>query len=113
MIRRLVEAHYFQYRGGPDRNKVLFWLRELRTPDLLIEVAQNSPGACRRLIAKRPLLAHVLSGHSAKVAEALATEEAQERERDRVYWAPLRKELEAVRRSSRRHTPASDSRKLL
>src|SRR5437016_11725877 len=41
MIRRLVEAHYFQNREKPTAAQVKFWLRELRTPDLLIEVASS------------------------------------------------------------------------
>ena len=41
MIRRLVEAHYFQNRVEPTIVQIKFWFRELRTPALLIEVAQS------------------------------------------------------------------------
>src|SRR5213079_2779686 len=57
MIRRLVEAHYFQHRGRPTTAQITFWLRELRTPALLVEIAGRRTGLCRRLIPKRPLLA--------------------------------------------------------
>jgi hypothetical protein len=33
MIRRLVEAHYFEHRPGRSQVHVRFWLRELRTPE--------------------------------------------------------------------------------
>jgi hypothetical protein len=80
-------------------NKVKFWLLELRTPDLLIETAGQHPHACRRLMRDRPLLAHALSGDSRKIAEELDDEKEKERELDRRYWAPLRREMEAMRLS--------------
>jgi hypothetical protein len=42
MLRRLVEAHYFDHRGKPSQAQVDFWLRELWTPEILIEVVQLS-----------------------------------------------------------------------
>jgi hypothetical protein len=39
MIRRLLEADYFQYRNQqPDAERVQFWLGEVRTPELLISL---------------------------------------------------------------------------
>src|SRR5262249_25397948 len=52
MIRRLVEAHYFQNSDRPNQAQILFWLEELRTPDLLKEVAQSHPALCQRLTAR-------------------------------------------------------------
>ncbi|MEW6741320.1 MAG: hypothetical protein AB1486_01060 [Planctomycetota bacterium] len=97
MLQRLLEAHYFQHSRGPTLAQVRFWLRELRTPELLIEVARRYPDACRRLTAKRPLLAHAALGDTAPLERALMEEEIAERERDRLYWVPLRKELEKLR----------------
>ena len=54
MLRRLLEAHFFQNRTKPTTDQVRFWLRELRTPELLIEVAQAHPRILSRLIAARP-----------------------------------------------------------
>jgi hypothetical protein len=97
MIRRLVEAHYFENQGRAAPAQIRFWLQELRTPELLIETARLHPGVCRRLIAKRPLLAHALVGDTDHLAPALQAEELSEREQDRQYWAPLRAKLEKLR----------------
>jgi hypothetical protein len=99
MLRRLLEAHFFQNRTKPAAEKIRFWLRELRTPELLIEVAQAHPRLSSRLAAARPLLALVAAGQEAALAQALKEEEQHERERDRQYWLPLRSELETLRRA--------------
>lgn len=97
MLRRLVEAHLFQHRAQPTARRVRFWLSELRTPELLIEFAQANPVACRKLMIKRPLLELALAGSSSELAAAIEREEADEREKDRQYWAPLKEELERIR----------------
>ena len=99
MIRRLLEAHYFEHRAHPGRAQVAFWLRELRTPELLVEVARHYPRPCHRMIAARPLLADAPAGNVREIAQALLEEEMAERERDRQYWSSLRQELEFLRRS--------------
>ena len=40
MIRRLVEAHYFQNNTKPNSAQIRFWLQELRTPQLLVITPQ-------------------------------------------------------------------------
>ena len=97
MIRRLVEAHYFQNREKPLMAQNKFWLRELRTPALLIEVAQSNAKSCRKLVAEWPLLAIAALGKSNELERALRDEETAERDRDKLYWLPLRKELEKLR----------------
>lgn len=99
MLRRLLEAHYFEHQAHPSNAQVAFWLKELRTPELLLEVAQRFPHACRRIMTARPLLAHALAGDLAEITRGLLTEETAEREKDRQYWSSLRKELEVLRRS--------------
>ena len=99
MLRRLLEAHFFQNRKKPTSDRVRFWLHELRTPELLIEVAQAHPRLFSRLAPTRPLLALVAPGQEVALAQALKEEEQQERERDRQYWLPLRSELETLRRA--------------
>jgi hypothetical protein len=101
MIRRLLEAHYFEHRASPGSARVVFWLKELRTPELLVEVAQQYPRACGRMMATRPLLTHALGGSLWEIARGLLEEEMAERARDRQYWSPLRKELEFLRRFRR------------
>jgi hypothetical protein len=101
MIRRLLEAHYFKHRAHPGRSRVTFWLKELRTPELLVEIARHYPRPCRRMAASRPLLAAALAGEVEEIANGLLEEEMAEREKDRQYWASLRQELELLRRSRR------------
>lgn len=97
MLRRLMEAHYFQNRKAPSSAQVKFWLRELRTPELLREVARADVALCRRLIPSRPLLADAIAGNTDSLERALKDEETAERERDKEYWLPLHQELEKLR----------------
>ena len=76
---------------------VRFWFTELRTPDLLIALARAYPAAGRQLTAKRPLLRFAFDADPVALASALTAEEAAEREADRLYWQPLREELEQLR----------------
>ena len=101
MIRRLLEANYFQHRTQPGSARISFWLKELRTPELLVEIAGNHPRPCRRMVATRPLLSAALAGELREVERGLVEEEKAERERDRQYWALLRRELEFLRHSTR------------
>jgi hypothetical protein len=97
MIRRLVEAHYFQNQTHPEPAQIRFWFQELRTPELLVDLATRYPAICRRLVRGRPLLAHVQAGGPAVLGQALAAEETSERQQDRQYWLPLKAELEKLR----------------
>jgi hypothetical protein len=97
MIRRLVEAHYFQHNAKPNPAQVRFWLQELRTPQLLIEVAQRYTMLARRFTDKRTLLVHAAVGDLEQLQQALTAEEDTEREQDRRYWLPLKSELEKLR----------------
>ena len=97
MVRRLVEVNYFANREHPAPEQVRFWFLELRTPELLMELAAARSGALKHLIGKRSLLKLATPGHAAALAEALFEEERSEREADRRYWAPLKAELERLR----------------
>ena len=99
MVRRLIEVNYFENRENPTREQVRFWFLELRTSDLLIELARSEGRIPAHLRRKRPLLELALTGASSALADALFVEERKEREADRQYWAPLRKELESLRHS--------------
>jgi hypothetical protein len=98
MIRRLVEAHYFENRDRPLRSHVSFWMRELRTPSLLVEAVTRWPDA-RAPRGRRRILAFARQGNERDLGDALAEEERREREADAAYWRPLRAELEALRHS--------------
>jgi len=97
MIRRLLEAHYFQHQKKPTLKQFKFWFQELRTPSLLVELARKHSDLCRQFISKRPLLRFAAVGSSAELERALLTEESTERELDKAYWDPLRRELEQLR----------------
>ena len=97
MLRRLVEVNYFASREHPNPQQIRFWFLELRTPELLIELAERQGRLPAPLIRKRPLLKLVGSGYELTLAEALLAEERLEREADRQYWLPLRAELERLR----------------
>jgi hypothetical protein len=102
MLRRLVEVNYLTFRADATETRVAFWLLELRTPGLLLEAASQFAGRARELATRRPLLADALAGREGEVTQRLAGEEASERAADGAYWAPLRAELEALRREARR-----------
>ena len=97
MLRRLVEVNYFASRENPNAHQIRFWFLELRTPELLIELAAREGGIPTQLIRKRPLLKLARMGNQLILAEALLGEERSEREADRQYWLPLRAELESLR----------------
>ena len=97
MLRRLVEVYHFQNRESNAPDKIRFWLKELRTPELLLEAAAAQPNLSRELAEERPLLSSALAQDHAEVARLLAEEEQTLREKDRVYWLPLKAELEALR----------------
>lgn len=83
MIRRMLEANYLEHRDrGETPEHLTFWLQELRTPALLVEVSRRHPDRARAEAAGRPLLATALAGDEVAVEEALAGEERRERDRD-------------------------------
>jgi hypothetical protein len=101
MVTRLVEASYFANRDQPTRQQVLFWLRELRSPEILIEVAQRFAAERAQLEAERPLLTQARERDEAGLRQSLRDEEDREREADREYWRPLRREIERLRQQQR------------
>lgn len=99
MIRRLVETDYFRHRAEPTPQQLRFWFLELRTPELLVELAALHPETCHRLVKQRSLLELASPGEAIDLIKALSEEEELEREADRQYWAPLKAELEQLRRA--------------
>lgn len=96
MIRRLVEVNYFTNRETPTEEQIRFWFLELRTPQLLIELA-NQHQIPPQLLRQRPLLKELKAKDESLVANFLVEEEEKERKADRHYWRPLKKELESLR----------------
>lgn len=101
MITRLMEADYAARGPRVGTEKAAFWLQELRTPALLVEVARSAADVARAEAVARPLLGQAIAGDVAALAAALRDEQEREQDADRVYWAPLRLELEALRRDRR------------
>ena len=107
MVRRLVDVNYLTHRADPTPQRVVFWLRELRTPELLVEAVADHPGVAERIVAERPLLRLAGPDHlsDGALARALREEEDAERRADEEFWRPLRRQLEAFRREEPRGNP--------
>ena len=82
---------------GEMKDQFDFWLQELRTAEILIEIVRQYEAAIPQALAKRSLLQHAIEGNHVALAAALREEEDIERAADRAYWAPLRAELERLR----------------
>ena len=54
MIQRLLEANYFENRQQPTPQRIVFWLRELRTAPLLIEAAASFPSRAAEMPTRTP-----------------------------------------------------------
>ncbi len=102
MVRRLVEMNYLDAALEPTPERFEFWLRELRTPEFLLDCVQRVPDLAGEVAASRPVAAAAVAGGSIDdIAAELAAEEAAERAADNAYWTPLIRELEALRHASR------------
>jgi hypothetical protein len=97
MIRRLVDAHYDEFAQQANEDRVRFWLRESRTPEVLIAVAARHPETLRALLPQRLLLGEALGASRTALQQELEKEQVAEQEADRVYWEPLKRELESLR----------------
>jgi hypothetical protein len=101
MITRLIERSYFEFKESPSDEQVNLWLRELRTPELLLDVVAAYPGRAAQLAPTRSAIAAALTGVVDQVSLALDDEEREQRRLDREYWAPLKQELEQLRHKLR------------
>lgn len=97
MIRRLVESNYARHRINPTPEQLQFWLLECRTPSLLVDIVRDHPAEAAAARQTRPLLSLANGEDLAPLSDALDAEEKRERNCDREYWAPLKKELEQLR----------------
>jgi len=103
MIRRLVDVNYLSHQDEPTPERIRFWLRELRSPELLVEAARSHPDVVEKLSGERSLLL-LATGEdleSGALGRALRDEEEEERSLDAEYWKPLREQLERLRRAAR------------
>ncbi len=96
MIRRLIEADYVR-QDDPTMEQVRFWLLQSRTPEMIIELAQTYVQESELLSNVRQVLQFARRANKIAIEAELYKEEIEERESDRRYWDPLRKELEELR----------------
>lgn len=102
MIRRLVDSHDDAHKDEATGNQVRFWLRESRTPEILITLAAQYPEHLEELLDQRRLLDETLHASKTRLRQELQQEETAEKEADEAYWRPLKKELEALRFARRK-----------
>jgi hypothetical protein len=81
MISALVEGHYEQHASEPNSHRIEFWLRESHVADRLLALA--------------------ITPDLPRLREALDAEVRAEQEKDRIYWEPLKREMEEFRRAER------------
>jgi hypothetical protein len=98
VIELLVTIHYRENARAATDDHVEFWLREARTPELLVELCQRFPTQAAELTPHRPLIGLATQGSLDDLRAALDAEVRAEQARDRDYWEPLRRELEQFRR---------------
>lgn len=97
MIQRLVEANWFQHHHEPNPARIGFWLKECRTPELLVQLVKAYPEQARRIASSRTLLQYALEEETDGLEEALEVERKQEMAKDKAHWEPLKKEIERLR----------------
>lgn len=103
MIQRLIEAHWFQHRHDPTPERINFWLRECRTVEILLDLVNHFPREANKLQAERVLISSALLGNRESLEKKLEEEQHAEVSEDQAYWAPLRKEIERLRRIRSQH----------
>ena len=104
IIRRLLEQAYFSWALPLGEERIDYLLRELRSPELLQAMVRSYPETAAQVALTRTAVRAALEDSTGAVVAALAAEEADEREKDRAYWVPLKRELEQLRRA-RNHLP--------
>jgi hypothetical protein len=74
-------------------------------PGIVIALRDRFPAQVETLSQERPLLSQSRSGQEEVLFSLLQEEEVRERNLDRTYWVPLRRELEQWRRGAIINTP--------
>jgi hypothetical protein len=106
VIEALVEAHYDALKSQPTAERLKFWFLESRTPERLIELCGRFPGEADGFFTERPLLARAIESDLVGLREELDAEKRREQEKDRLYWEPLKREMEEFRRAERAAAPS-------
>ena len=101
MIEALVAIHFLEHGDNPQPPRIDFWLREARSPEQLLDLTARFGSEAMALQPARPLLACALAGNVPELRAALDAEVRAEQDKDRIYWEPLKREMEAFRRAER------------
>jgi hypothetical protein len=96
-IRLLMERSWFTLAEPPPPSEIDFLLRELRTPELLIDAVVRFPSAAQEIAPHRVDVQAALNGDIEQVSLALRIEQDEAMRRDRLWWEPLKRELEQFR----------------
>ncbi|KAF0244114.1 MAG: hypothetical protein FD180_2823 [Planctomycetota bacterium] len=96
MIRRMIDAEIVS-TPRPQSARVKFWLKECRTPEVLIDLVREFRQIALREARTRAAVREAMSGDPDRVYRELRAEEDRERREDRTYWTPLMRELESQR----------------
>lgn len=105
VIELLATIHHRENSADARVDHIAFWLQDVRTPELLIQLALTYQVQAQILIESRPLLALAISGDIDALRLALDTERQAVQAIDRAYWEPLRRELEEFRKAEREERP--------
>lgn len=97
VIELLVTIHHRENAAAPRAEQIEFWLKEARTPELLVELSRRFPAETSKLTSVRPLLVQAITENLSDLRSALDAEVRAEQDKDRAYWAPLKRQLEALR----------------
>lgn len=97
MLKRLVDNDIFLHKKNPSKDHLNWWFKECRNLEILIKLVNQYPDAAQKSVKDRPLLMAAIQSKREKLKEKFEQEENLERQKDREYWAPLKKELESLR----------------
>jgi len=85
MIRRLIEAHFDQFASEPNDRMIQFWLRESRSPAMLVKIAQSHPQFLQDAPLQRPWIRNIPNMSPEEKQLELKVEEERERKLDADY----------------------------
>lgn len=74
---------------------------EARSPELLVDLCARFQKEALALIKHRPLLSVGIQGDVPLLRAEIQTETVRGQEKDRLYWKPLKREMEEFRRAER------------
>ncbi len=100
IIEALVSIHYAENADAPTGAFIDFWLKEARTPEMLLDLLERFPADYTRVEQERTCLSIARSGDLDALREVLDREIREEQAKDRRYWDPLKREIEAFRHDS-------------